>query len=486
MGKNIGKSLIRSFSVIILLMIAIIFISIRGFNMVETQTTCIINNVVPLNKTSSDMLISVLNEEAGIRGYLISGNEKFLKPYYMGKIQIQQGLHYIESNIKNYPSLIKSVSSGKYTLVTIQKFFDNEIELVKEGNLKAAQSNMYIEKDLVENFRLIQNDTNDEIKKYTDKELHRANTTKTNIINILISVSIIVFLMSLAIIAMLLQIISQDLKDGIKLNMSLEKTIKDQEEFYANISHELKTPLNVILSTIQLLDMYNKNKKLLDTESTSRYINIMRQNCFRLSKLSNNLIEMSKIETGYIELHLNNLDIVSAIEDITMSVVEYGKVKGVTLIFDTDVEEKIMAFDHDKIERIMLNLLSNAFKFTNPGDEITVFVKDCGDKVSVSVKDTGIGIPADKLDFIFERFKQVDKSLTRNTEGSGIGLSLVKSLLAMHSGKIHVTSKQDVGSEFVFELPAKIIAEEDNLCEKSLANDSERVKIEFSDIYFHS
>ncbi len=156
------------------------------------------------------------------------------------------------------------------------------------------------------------------------------------------------------------------------------------------------------------------------------------------------------------------------------------------MIFDTDVEEKTIACDPDKIERIILNLLSNAVKFTKAEGQIAVNIYDRDDKALVTVKDTGIGIPEDKLETIFERFRQVDKSLTRSHEGSGIGLSLVKSLVEMHRGKISVRSELGKGSEFIVELPSAVLTDENSY---GKANDfakrdnHEKVCIEFSDIY---
>ncbi|WP_398441571.1 ATP-binding protein [Sedimentibacter sp.] len=196
-------------------------------------------------------------------------------------------------------------------------------------------------------------------------------------------------------------------------------------EFFSNISHELKTPINVILSAVQLLICQSEEPADNFNEKLSLLLNVVKQNGYRLIRLVNNLWDISKYDSGYMKLEIHNYNIVNIVEEITLSVAEYIESKGVTLLFDTDTEERIMAVDADKIERIMLNLLSNAVKFTNDGDEITVTIKDNEDYVSVCVKDTGIGIPEDKLKMIFDRFAQIDKTLIRNKEGSGIGLSLV-------------------------------------------------------------
>jgi signal transduction histidine kinase len=175
---------------------------------------------------------------------------------------------------------------------------------------------------------------------------------------------------------------------------------------------------------------------------------------------------------------------VSIVEDITLSVADYIKSKGVNIIFDTDVEERFMAVDCDKIERIILNLLSNAVKFTNSGDDIFVLVKDEEESVKISVKDTGVGIPEDKLKIIFDRFGQVEKTLTRNKEGTGIGLSLVKTLVEIHGGSISVNSKLGEGSEFIVELPVTLVEEkEEDMCSPYYSSKVDNILVEFSDIY---
>lgn len=264
-------------------------------------------------------------------------------------------------------------------------------------------------------------------------------------------------------------------------NQLLKKTLKEQEEFFSSMSHELKTPLNVIFSALQVLELYNTSN------ITIKYNKIMKQNCYRLLRLINNLIDMSKIDSGYLKLCLGNYNIIEIIEGITLSVADFIEAKGLTLVFDTDVEEKVLTCDPDKIERIILNLLSNAIKFTNPGGEIRVNIYDNVQFVNIVIEDTGIGIPKDKQEVIFERFKQVDKSLQRNHEGSGIGLSLVKSLVNMHDGSIAVHSILGKGSSFSILIPVKVSGTNPiNNTHKSISNNIERIHLEFSDIYSFS
>ena len=259
-----------------------------------------------------------------------------------------------------------------------------------------------------------------------------------------------------------------------------------KNDFFSNLSHELRTPLNVIMSTLQLLESQKKNIGTKDIpDKQEKYYNIMKQNCYRQLRLVNNIIDSTKIDSGFFEIKQQNHNIVNIIENITLSVSDYIKNKGIELIFDTDVEEKITACDLDSIERIILNLLSNAVKFTNQGGSINVNIKDKKETILISVKDSGIGIPNDKQKVIFERFRQVDKSLTRSHEGSGIGLSLVKSLVVMHAGKISVQSESGKGTEFLIEIPIKTVPEDNTVmkAESKQQSNVEKINIEFADIY---
>jgi methyl-accepting chemotaxis protein len=265
----------------------------------------------------------------------------------------------------------------------------------------------------------------------------------------------------------------------------IKETLKIQDEIFANVSHELKTPLNVIFSANQLIELYLKNSLLEDNkEKIFKNINIIKQNCYRFIKLINNIVDISKMNSGFFRVNLSNENIVDVTENIVQSISEYINGKDINIIFDTNTEEKIIACDPEKIERIILNLISNAIKFTNKHGCIFVNLIDKGDTVEIDVKDTGIGIKEKYLNNIFGRFEQVDKSLSRNAEGSGIGLSLVKSIVEMHDGKISVESKVGEGSIFKIELPVKTIEKTEVIEQsKSTNNKIEMINIEFSDIY---
>lgn len=275
-----------------------------------------------------------------------------------------------------------------------------------------------------------------------------------------------------------------DVTKDVKSRLKMEKALKIQDEIYSNVSHELKTPLSVIFSANQIMDMYMKNypfeqykDKIID------YNNIVKQNCYRLTKLINNIVDMSKNNTGNFRLNLRNENIVEIVENIVQSVTEYVKSRELKLIFDTDVEEQIIACDALQIERVMLNLISNSIKFSNPNSEILVNVYNKNDKVQITVQDEGVGIDQKHLAHIFQRYYQVDKSLNRNAEGCGIGLSLTKHIVDLHGGKIYAKSKLDKGSTFIVELPIKTVEDSPNNSLNNENNKVEMIRVEFSDIY---
>jgi len=279
------------------------------------------------------------------------------------------------------------------------------------------------------------------------------------------------------------QVLKKEAEENLKLLKEVMESDKQKNEFFANVSHELRTPLNVIMGILHLLTLYNSEEGI-SHESCKKYTMMMKQNCYRLLRLINNLIDITKIDAGFFDIKLGKYDIVKIIEDITLSIVDYIESNGLTLEFDTDIEERVVACDPNQMERIILNLLANSIKFTNPGGKISVIMEAEGDPIKIVIKDTGIGIPEDQLDSIFERFRQVKCSFSRENGGSGIGLSLVKSLVEMHKGTISVNSIENKGTEFIIKLPVNddnaIIEEEGSI--KS-GGHTDRIKVEFSDIY---
>ena len=219
-------------------------------------------------------------------------------------------------------------------------------------------------------------------------------------------------------------------------------------------------------------------------EKYKEYLNILKQNSYRLLRLVNNVMDITKVNSDSDKLNLVNCNIVSVLEEIVMSTVLYASEKKRNIIFDTDSEEIILACDEDKIERIMLNLISNAIKFSQLHTDIEIKIKRNVDlnRVYISVKNYGSNIEFNDREKIFERFHRVDNSLNRKNEGCGIGLFLCRKFIEMHGGEIFLDNI-DNGTQFSFYLPINITSEK--IYNPLMQKDSliEKCNIEFSDIY---
>lgn len=254
-----------------------------------------------------------------------------------------------------------------------------------------------------------------------------------------------------------------------------------QTDFLVNISHELRTPINIILSAVSVMKLQlDETGKKWSKKQLEEKLHTITQNAYRLLKLSNNIIDISKIESGKLTVNMQNYNIVDIVEDIFSETIDYASKKDIKMIFDTHEEEIMITVDRELIQRIVLNLLSNAIKFTPLGGTICATVKKEKKYVVIEVEDTGMGIPKERLETIFHRFYQVDNSLTRVNEGSGIGLCIVKELVALHDGKIEVTSELGKGTSIQVFLPDRYDATQKDMSCQTCLNTT--VNTEMSDV----
>lgn len=258
---------------------------------------------------------------------------------------------------------------------------------------------------------------------------------------------------------------------------------KMKMEFYVNMSHELKTPLNNIYSSIQLIESLYRKNKISDKQGVIKnHIKITKQNMFRLLRLIENIINISQVKSEIYKIRSINFDIIDITERIVESISGYAKSKNIDLVFDTEEDVLNVGLDPESIERIILNLLSNAIKFTRDGGEILINIQKIDNYVEISIKDNGVGIEEEKLMDIFERFKQIENSDIHNEFGSGIGLFLTKSLVEIQNGKIDIKSEVNKGTEVIVSFPIKEVEEE--VSEDTNYDDNiEKFEIEFFDIY---
>ncbi len=266
-------------------------------------------------------------------------------------------------------------------------------------------------------------------------------------------------------------------------NAVLESAMKMKDEFLANITHEFKTPLTVINAALQTIDNIYGSEV---TPNIRKHMQRIRTNTLRQIRLVNNLLDITRYNAGHIKLYKENLDIIFLTNSIINSVDLFSRQKGIELKFFPEHETIVMAIDEEKYERILLNLLSNAIKFTPRDKTIYVNITKNENEAVITVKDEGVGIPKNKQKLIFERFGQVDTSLTRQAEGTGIGLSLVKSLVESLNGTIRVQSEVHKGSTFIVTLPIIKMKKQSKEFQDGLSYDNrvmQATAIEFSDIY---
>lgn len=263
----------------------------------------------------------------------------------------------------------------------------------------------------------------------------------------------------------------------------LEGKNRAMTDFFTNISHEFKTPLSIMLVDLQLMDYRLRGAGSSELkEKLGKTVAIMRQNALRLLRLIGNLLDVTKIEAGFMKARLINADIVALASGLTESVRSYAKSAGIELTFQSDKNSRLIPVDNEKLERIMLNLLSNAIKHTREGGHIAVSVENGPDTITISVKDDGEGISEERKDFIFDRFRQVNTSLTRMSDGCGIGLSLTRALVELLKGRIWFNSKAGEGTEFFVELPVLQADWQGMPPEVDGIPREKKVEMEFSDI----
>lgn len=273
---------------------------------------------------------------------------------------------------------------------------------------------------------------------------------------------------------------------------SIEAAMRVKDEFLYLITHEFKTPITVISSVLQTIESLFKE---YIPEKIEKYLNMIKLNTNRQLRLVNNLLDITRLNSGNIRVDKSNVDIVYISKSIVNSVEIYAKQKKINLNFTSIFENKEIYLDEEKFERIMLNLLSNSLKFTPSGKDINISIeeKKLENKkfISISIEDEGIGIPDEKQKLIFERFGQADTSLSRQAEGTGLGLYLVNILVNILDGKIELKSEPGKGSKFTILLPiiTSLSKKEENYSgvDNQLMSSDERIihatSIEFSDIY---
>src|SRR5579884_518425 len=243
----------------------------------------------------------------------------------------------------------------------------------------------------------------------------------------------------------------QECKSRARLQIAytkLQELDQVKTQFFANISHELRTPLTLILAPLESI-LHRENLSGDRRED----LNSMYQNGLRLLKLINNLLDLAKIDAGKMQLCHVKTDFIRFVKGIIASIYPLAEKKEISLSFAGPDQLSEFYFDRDKIEKVLLNLIFNAIKFTNSGGKVHVFCERKEEEILVRISDTGIGIAQENIHKLFSRFSQVDASSNRRFEGTGIGLALSKELIELHRGEIWAESELGKGTVMSFTIP---------------------------------
>lgn len=241
-----------------------------------------------------------------------------------------------------------------------------------------------------------------------------------------------------------------------RVNERLKRDNQYKTDFLAIVSHELRTPLTSIIAFADLLDTHVPR----DGGESCRQLDEIEKNGQILLEMVDNVLETARIQSGRDEVSIELIDASDLVGMVVQSLAPLASKKGIALTSDVSSEVPLVMSDWEKLRRILSNLVNNAIKFTGEGGSVAVAVARDAEEgfVRIEVRDTGIGIPADKHELIFERFTQENMSTARRFGGSGLGLSLVKDLAGILGGDVSLTSRPGEGSEFVVRVPVVTVA----------------------------
>jgi two-component system, OmpR family, phosphate regulon sensor histidine kinase PhoR len=238
-----------------------------------------------------------------------------------------------------------------------------------------------------------------------------------------------------------------DLVDSVnKMAFELGKMEKMRQEFISNVSHEIQSPLTSIRGFSQALQNTN-----LSPEDQLQYLTIIENESMRLSRLSDNLLRLSSLETDTIPFEPKIYRLDRQLRSIILSCEPQWSDKKIEM--DISMEEMNINADEDMMNQVWINLIHNSIKFTSEGGDISIYLCQHDDRIDVKISDTGVGISEKDQQFIFERFFKADKSRRLSIQGNGLGLSIVKKIIDIHQGTIHMKSKLGVGTTITISLP---------------------------------
>ncbi|QGP93980.1 Adaptive-response sensory-kinase SasA [Neomoorella glycerini] len=413
----------------------------------------------------------VVDMETGVRGYLLTGDRRYLEPYYEARQEIKDCFSKLKELMAGDSGFLASLDKINYEIsswitLIVEPAIAQRQGMAPEATVKslAAAVDFAGSKKVMDALR----DDFDELERiiqgYREQQVQAMQSMHQRLA-VHTLVATVVFLIVIGVLGWMLFIKTRQIErqnlDLIDREKKLQQAVRElvaasqmKSEFLANMSHELRTPLNAIIGFAQVLQ---KQYYGTLTEKQSKYIDYILTSGQHLLSLINDVLDLSKIEAGKLELDLSTFSLQKLLQNSLIMVKEKAARHRleITLQVDPDIPE--LTADERKVKQIVYNLLSNAVKFTPDGGKITIQARLLGgDQVQVSVADTGIGIAPEDQERIFEAFVQGDGSYTRQYEGTGLGLALVRRLVELHGGRVWVESAGlGKGSTFYFTLPVQ-------------------------------
>ncbi len=231
-----------------------------------------------------------------------------------------------------------------------------------------------------------------------------------------------------------------------------EKLNEMRKEFVANVSHELKTPLTTIKSYAETI-LDNMDGGMMDKQMQQQFLEVIDSEADRMTRLVRNLLQLSSFDAKNVVFDKEFKDYNNLVNKAILKVKVTSEKKNQKILFHSEIEKAMGYFDYDRIEQVVLNILTNAIKYTENGGKILVSTKEDNGFIQIQISDTGMGIPKEDLKYVFDRFYRVDKARSRKMGGTGLGLAIAKEIVESHGGEIEITSTLDIGTNVIISLP---------------------------------
>src|ERR1035437_7109647 len=461
----LGKKTIFFFSLAAATLVSVLVLFYYNTQKVKS-TSDLVEHTEEVLRKSDNVLLDIINIETGLRGYMLTENVFFLTPFNNAVTALNNDIAVLATLTKDdLNQKLRIVALKKATeesLVFAKKSIEETMLSIEDSELEKTVDNRK-GKNLTDKIRSIIADINSEefvlLKQRRDE--NKTSSKYSDLIFLLLLVFIVVIFSLVIIIIKNQQTrnkISEELKQTIlvaeRATQKAEESTKLKEAFLANMSHEIRTPMNAIIGFSDILS----KRKLGELEK--EYVGTIKLAGENLLSIINEILDLSKIEAGMMTFEKSSFSVKETFKSLNLMLIGKAKEKNLELLFvcDEDVPDVLLG-DQARLTQIIINLAGNAIKFTQKG-KVQANVKVLKNEnentlLEFSIKDTGIGIPSDQLQHIFERFRQADLHTTRRYGGTGLGLSIAKQLVELQGGTLSVQSELKVGSIFSFCIPYK-------------------------------